>query len=163
MSADKIISQRDTKYANSSSFQGGLADVLIALKNNIFRNLNVATVGEVISIDASDGTVQVKLLPQASGEISKNITCNCLTFPVPAVKTKDETETIIWKSYASILDAHDLVLVLYTNRNSSQSIKQHSMNVTYSSLSKEKLELHSDKFGIVIGLISKHNKGGAAK
>jgi len=156
--ADKTISQRDTKYAKNTSFQGGLTDVLVALKNNIFRNLNVATIGEVVSINTSDNTIQVKLLPQASGEISRNITCNSLSFPI--VKTQDDTETIEWRSYTSILAIHDLVLVLYTNRNSSQNIKQHSMNTTYSNLSKERLELHSDKFGIVIGLISKYNQGG---
>lgn len=156
--ADKTISQRDTKYAKNASFQGGLTDVLIALKNNIFRNLNVATIGEVISTDESDNTVQVKLLPQASGEISKNITCNSLSFPV--IKTQNDTETIEWRSYASVLEMHDLVLVLYTNRNSSQNIKQHSMNATYSALSKDRLELHSDKFGVVIGLVSKYSQGG---
>lgn len=149
---DKTISQRDTKYAKNTSFQGGLTDVLIALKDNIFRNLNVATIGEVVSINTSDNTVQVKLLPQASGESSRNITCNSLSFPV--VKADNNIE---WKSYASVLNIHDLVLVLYTNRNSSQNIKQHSMNTTYSALSKDKLELHSDKFGVVIGLINKHN------
>ena len=156
--ADKTISQRDTKYAKNTSFQGGLTDVLIALKNNIFRNLNVATIGEVISTNESDNTVQVKLLPQASGEISKNITCNSLSFPI--VKTQDNAETIEWRSYASVLAMHDLVLVLYTNRNSSQNIKQHSMNATYSALSKDRLELHSDKFGVVIGLVSKYSQGG---
>ena len=118
--ADKTISQRDTKYAKNTSFQGGLTDVLIALKNNIFRNLNVATIGEVISTNESDNTVQVKLLPQASGEISKNITCNSLSFPI--VKMQNDAETIEWRSYASVLAMHDLVLVLYTNRNSSQTI-----------------------------------------
>lgn len=159
--ADKTISQRDTKYAKSTSFQGGLTDVLIALKNNIFRNLNVATIGEVVSTNTSDNTVQVKLLPQASGEISKNITCNSLSFPV--IKTQDEAETIEWRSYTSILEIHDLVLVVYTNRNSSQNIKQHSMKTTYSTLSKDRLELHSDKFGVVIGIINKYNQGGETK
>lgn len=155
---DKAISQRDTKYAKNTSFQGGLTDVLIALKNNIFRNLNVAAIGEVVSTNISDNTIQVKLLPQASGEISKNITCNSLSFPI--VKTQDDTETVEWRSYASVLTIHDLVLVLYTNRNSSQNIRQHSMNTTYSTLPKKRLELHSEKFGVVVGLISKHNQGG---
>lgn len=151
--SDKVISQRDTKYADKS-YQGGLAEVLIALKSNIFRNLNVATIGEVVSTNKSDKTVVVKLLPQASGEISRNITCNCLSFP-----TKND-KTIEWTSYADVAEMHDLVLVLYTNRNSSQNIKQHSMKTTYTTLSKEKLELHSDKFGIVVGIISKYNQGG---
>ena len=159
--ANKTISQRDTKYANNGSFQGGLTDVLVALKNNIFRNLNVATIGEVVSTNISDNTAVVKILPQSSGENSKNITCNCIAFPI--MSKEDETKNIEWTSYASALEIHDLVLVLYTNRNSSQIIKQHSMNTTYSSLSNERLELHSDKFGVVIGLINKYNQGGTTK
>ena len=151
---DKIISQRDTKYANTKSYQGGLADVLMALKANIFRNLNVATIGEVVSVNKTNNTMQVKILPQLSNEPSKNITCNSLSFPI--ITKQDETENIEWTSYVNVVATHDLVLVVYTNRNSSQNITQSSMKTAYSSINKESVELHSDKFGIVVGVINKY-------
>lgn len=164
----KIISQRDTKYANNGSFQGGLTDVIVALKNNIFRTLNVASIGEVTNVNSSSNTVEVKLLPQLSNEQSKTVTCNCILFPTSIqaeVEDKDGNKQTItqiqWTSYCKELATHDIVLVIYTNRSSSQNITQSNNDAKYSLLMSNNVELHSDKFGVVVGIITKRgtNKG----
>ena len=70
-----ISSNRDTKYEGVKSTQGGLYDVVMALRNNIMKGLNVATLAEVQTIDVQTQTVSVKPFPLIEGELSKNMTC----------------------------------------------------------------------------------------
>ena len=73
------VINRDSKYATTSSEQGGLLDVLLALKSNIMRGLNVATFAEVQEVDEANQIVTVRPFPLVEGESEKNIACfSCL-------------------------------------------------------------------------------------
>lgn len=144
----KIIN-RDDKYATASSEQGGLLDVLLALKSNIMRGLNVATFAEVQGVDEVNQIVTVRPFPLIEGEKEKNIACFCCLMP------QSSGETVTWSSMTKSIGKKDVVLVVFLNRNSSQSFKQAKMKQKLSAL-KENSELHSDKFGVIIGICYKY-------
>ena len=143
------VINRDSKYATTSSEQGGLLDVLLALKSNIMRGLNVATFAEVQEVDEANQIVTVRPFPLVEGESEKNISCfSCL---MPHL----DGENIAWSSMIKSFGKKDVVLVVFLNRNSSQSFKQAKLKQTLSTL-KENSELHSDKFGVIIGMCYKY-------
>lgn len=143
------VINRDSKYATTSSEQGGLLDVLLALKSNIMRGLNVATFAEVQEVDEANQIVTVRPFPLVDGESEKNIACfSCL---MPHL----DGENIAWSSMTKSFGKKDVVLVVFLNRNSSQSFKQAKLKQTLSTL-KENSELHSDKFGVIIGMCYKY-------
>ena len=143
------ITNRDSKYANTQSVQGGLLDVVLALKSNIMRTLKVATLAEVQSIDSKTQTVKVKPFPLIEGESEKIIECE--TIMTPAMQ--DNAFTYV--SLASQLNNKDVVLVVFLDRNSSQNLSQAKKKQKLSTL-KENSELHSDKFGIIVALVNKY-------
>lgn len=141
-------SVRDTKYATTSSVQGGLYDVLLALKTHINRNLNVATFAEVQKIDTSTQIVTVKPFPLIDGESEKNIDCFSCMIP-------NMSNGVSWVSLVDNLAIHDIVLVVFVNRNSSQAFTQLKNKQNITSLS-ENTDLHSDKYGVIVGLCYKY-------
>lgn len=143
------ITNRDSKYANTQSVQGGLLDVVLALKSNIMRALKVATLAEVQSIDSKTQIVKVKPFPLIEGESEKIIECETIMTPT----MQDKAFTYV--SLASQLSNKDVVLVVFLDRNSSQNLSQAKKKQTLSKL-KENSELHSDKFGIIVALVNKY-------
>lgn len=142
---------RDSKYINSKTVQGGLLDVVMALKANIMKSLNVATLAEVQQIDTKTKTLKVKPIPLIEGESEKNIEC----FTLVAIN-KNSDGSIEYKDLADYVSKRDIVLVVFLNRNSSQVLTQAKNKQKFTTL-KENDELHSDKFGIVIGIVNKYN------
>lgn len=140
---------RDSKYANTKSVQGGLLDVMLALKANIMKALKVATLAEVQSIDSKTQIVKVKPFPLIEGESEKIIECE--TIMTPAMQ--DNSFTFV--NLASKLSKKDVVLVVFLDRNSSQNLSQARKKQKLSTL-KENSELHSDKFGIIVALVNKY-------
>lgn len=143
------VTNRDSKYANTKSVQGGLLDVMLALKSNIMRALKVATFAEVQSIDSKTQIVKVKPFPLIEGETEKIIECE--TIMTPAMQ--DNSFTFV--NLASKLSKKDVVLVVFLDRNSSQNLSQAKKKQKLSTL-KENSELHSDKFGIIVALVNKY-------
>lgn len=143
------ITNRDSKYANTKSVQGGLLDVMLALKSNIMRALKVATLAEVQSIDSKTQIVKVKPFPLIEGESEKIIECE--TIMTPAMQ--DNSFTFV--NLANKLSKKDIVLVVFLDRNSSQNLSQAKKKQKLSTL-KENSELHSDKFGIIVALVNKY-------
>lgn len=139
---------RDNKYAGNESIQGGLYDVVMALRSNIMRNLNVATLAEVQFIDTKTQIVTVKPFPLLTNEDEKNIDCFSCMIPLGTSK---------WVSLVDNLSVHDVVLVVFTNRNSIQSLQQARKNQKITTLN-ENAELHSERFGIIVALCYKYNK-----
>ena len=143
------VTNRDSKYANTKSVQGGLLDVMLALKSNIMRALKVATLAEVQSIDNKTQIVKVKPFPLIEGETEKIIECE--TIMIPAMQ--DNSFTFV--NLANKLSKKDVVLVVFLDRNSSQNLSQAKKKQKLSTL-KENSELHSDKFGIIVALVNKY-------
>lgn len=143
------ITNRDSKYANTKSVQGGLLDVMLALKSNIMKALKVATLAEVQSVDTKTQIVKVKPFPLIEGESEKIIECG--TTMIPALQ--DNSFTFV--NFVNKLSKKDIVLVVFLDRNSSQNLSQAKKKQKLSTL-KENSELHSDKFGIVVALVNKY-------
>ena len=146
---------RDPKYASTKSTQGGLYDVILALRYNIMKNLNVATLAEVQSVDSQHQIATVKPFPLIDGELSKNIDCySCL---IPKVVIEDDKTSVEWISLIDSLAMHDIVLVVFVNRSSSQNLEQAKANQKLTAL-QENSELHSDRYGMIVGLLHKFSR-----
>lgn len=156
----KVVTGRDPKYANNSSTQGGIHDLLNSLKSNIFDNLNVATIGEVQQVNKTTGIVTCKLLPTRKEESTRNIYCH--TSLISSIKEDaDGNKTITWFSLTDYLDYKDLVLIVFTNRDSNQNIEQAMKDAQYTTINTEKIELHTDKSGVIISILNKYKGGGS--
>lgn len=149
------------KFMGTGTQQSGIVDVLLLLKNNIMNATNVATLGTVEDIDKSSGKVQVRPFPLLENESSKIITC--LTSFKRDIKaahgsisgfgeftiTNFEYE---YNDLLNLLTKGDIVLVIFTNRQSEQAFKQ-IKNGGKASYLTYKSDLHSDTNGIIVDII----------
>lgn len=145
----EITTNRDPKYEGTKSTQGGLYDVIMALKQNIMKSLNVATLAQVQSIDEQNQIIKVKPFPLIEGESEKFIECYSCMIPIY------DNKSITWISLLGQLNKKDVVLVVFLNRNSSQNLRQIKKSLNLTTL-KENSELHSDKFGVIVGIVYKY-------
>lgn len=143
----------DTKYENRNT-QGSIKELVDALKDNIFRYLNVATFAKVKSINLEEGTCKVEPFPLIKGEYSKSITC--FTTLIPTLKDNE----VKFEDINNYLSVNDVVLVLFVNRDSLTAFKQAKKEISISTL-LENTNLHSDSFGVVISICYKSNQGGS--
>lgn len=106
-------------------------EVLLALKRNILRDLKVASLGIVKSI--KDNIIKVNLFPTYTNESEITIDCYCL------------------KNLKVSKD--NVVLVLFLDRNFIQNLNQKNNNQQLTKIDSKNIELHSLKYGVVIGII----------
>lgn len=139
------------KFEGSSSTQGGLYDVLLTLKDNIFKTLNVCTFAIVQKVN-KDGTINVTPFPIQTNETTKNITC--LSSMIPYISKENDNTNIQWIDLNTILSKGDVVLVIFTNRNSIQNFNQSKKNQKLTKLYKE-TGLHFETYGVVINVCYK--------
>lgn len=118
----------DTRKNESLYDENDLLTVLLTVKSNILRDLKVASLGVVKEIE--DNNYIVKLFPLLQNENDKTILC---------FKLKDIT-----------IVKDDIVLILFTDRNFIQNLKQIKLNQTLTKLT-ENYDLHSHNYGIIIG------------
>lgn len=118
----------DTRKNESLYDENDLLTVLLTVKSNILRDLKVASLGVVKEIE--DNNYVVKLFPLLQNENEKTILC---------FKLKDIT-----------IVKNDVVLILFTDRNFIQNLKQIKLNQTLTKLT-ENYDLHSHNYGIIIG------------
>lgn len=118
----------DTRKNESLYDENDLLTVLLTVKSNILRDLKVASLGVVKEIE--DNNYIVKLFPLLQNENEKTILC---------FKLKDMT-----------IVKDDVVLILFTDRNFIQNLKQIKLNQTLTKLT-ENYDLHSHNYGIIIG------------
>ena len=141
---------RDNKYAGTQSSKVELYDVLIALKANIFRTLNVTTFAEVQSIE--NDIVKVSPFPLVENEATKII--NCFAGQVPIWNS--ETSTTSFVELTTLLTKGDIVMVGFTDRNTIQNFNQTRHGIERSTL-LENNDLHSDNYGFIIKVMYKNN------
>lgn len=106
-------------------------EVLLALKRNILRDLKVASLGIVKSI--KDNIIKVNLFPTYTNESEITIDCYCL-------KNLE-------------VNKDNVVLVLFLDRNFIQNLNQKNNNQQLTRVDSKNIELHSLKYGVVIGII----------
>ena len=106
-------------------------EVLLALKRNILRDLKVASLGIVKSI--KDNIIKVNLFPTYTNESEITIDCYCL-------KNLE-------------VNKDNVVLVLFLDRNFIQNLNQKNNNQQLTKVDSKNNELHSLKYGVVIGII----------
>lgn len=106
-------------------------EVLLALKRNILRDLKVASLGIVKSI--KDNIIKVNLFPTYTKESEITIDCYCL-------KNLE-------------VNKDNVVLVLFLDRNFIQNLNQKNNNQQFTKIDSKNIELHSLKYGVVIGII----------
>lgn len=114
------------KFTGPSSVTTDLLRVLLTLKENIFKDLKVATLAKVNSFDEENHSCVVTPFPLFEDEQQKTISC---------------------LNFLSV-NTDDVVLILFLDRNFIQNLKQYLSQQQLSYL-KDKT-LHSEKFGIVI-------------
>lgn len=106
-------------------------EVLLALKRNIFKSLKVSSLGQVKELNES--TINVGLFPIYSDETEITIEC---------YKLKDLE-----------INKNDVVLVLFLDRNFKQNLNQVKNNQNKTNLNSNNSELHSLKYGIIVGIL----------
>ncbi len=124
--------------------QSGQMDVFIALKNNIFRHLKVASIGKVLAIDTSTNLINVEPLPLLEDETSKSIYC------LPSMIYNGSE----WVSIIDLLSEGDIVLILYLDRKTDSAITNLMNGLDSKTISKT-LPLHSESYGVVISVMVK--------
>lgn len=106
-------------------------EVLLVLKRNILKNLKVASLAQVKEIGGS--TIKVSLFPIYSNETELTIEC--------------------YKLKNLEVEKNNIVLILFLDRNFIQNLKQIQSNQNKTNLDSNNIELHSLKYGIIIGVI----------
>ena len=134
-----MATQEGGKFEGLQGNSSDFLKVLLTLKANIMRDLHVATIGKVI--EQYDTTFSVK--------------------PYPL--TNDESEKVVKCYYLRDLELNvgDIVVVLYMDRDYIQAFKQTQLGQEPSKINKSS-ELHSEKYGIIIGILasgSQNNSG----
>lgn len=126
----------DIKFSGTKMISSDFLRVLLALKENIMKDLKVATLAIVKSIDEKTQTCIVEPFPLLEIEKNKNITC--------VVNNTDD------------LSIKDIVLVIFLDRNFLQNLGQIKNQQEKTNL-KKNTELHSEKYGIIISKIISKN------
>lgn len=106
-------------------------EVLLTLKRNIFKNLKVASLAQVKEV--GETTIKVSLFPVYSDESELTVDC--------------------YKLNNLELSKEDVVLVLFLDKNFIQNLKQIKNNQNKTNLDSNNIELHSLKYGIIIGIL----------
>lgn len=126
----------DIKFSGTKMISSDFLRVLLALKENIMKDLKVATLAIVKSINEKTQTCIVEPFPLLEIEKNKNITC--------VVNNIDN------------LSIKDIVLVIFLDRNFLQNLGQIKNQQEKTNL-KKNTELHSEKYGIIISKIISKN------
>ena len=154
------------KFGGVEGYKNGLMEVVLALRNNIMRNLKVASLAIVKSIKNDD--VIVETIPRLDNEDVKTLKCKTvmhkeitkIDYNYSWDNTTDSntgsTNAIQyeWHSLSTSLVAGDLVLVVFLDRDSEQAYKQTKINQKSSTL-QQNSDLHSENFGIVVDVVYK--------
>lgn len=128
----------DEKFAGQSMYSSDFLKVLFALKDNIMRDLHVASFAKVTQVN-NDGTCLVSLFPLIKDESDKNLQVT---------------------NYSSMdINIGDIVLILFLDRNYTQNFKQVKLNQNLTPLTDNK-NLHSQKYGVIISSFAGGSGGG---
>ena len=116
------------KFAGPQGNSSDFLKVLLALEAKTMRDTHVATIAKIVEL----GTT----------------THRCVVIPT----LKDESEKFIYAYYLEdiTLNVDDVVLILFTDRNFTQNLRQIDYNQKLSLLDSQS-ELHSQSYGIIIG------------
>ena len=116
----------DNRNKGVSVEENDLTALVLALKYNINRDLNVATLAKVV-------------------DVNKNV-CE----PFPLIENEEKKNIYCLKIKNLELNVGDIVIILFCDRNFIQSYNQIINNQLPTKL-KENTNLHSDKYGVIIG------------
>lgn len=119
------------KFAGRNTEDVDLLKILLALKANTMRDLHVATLGILRNIDENEYVVR----------------------PFPNVKGAEQKNIICVNGYNNTLSIDDIVVVLFTDRNSIQALKQARNRQHITELTNDE-DLHSERYGVIISKIS---------
>ena len=112
-------------------FNDDFLEVLLILKDNIFKDLNVATLAIVEEVK----------------EDSVNV------IPFPTIKSESSERQINCVKLKNLeLTKNDIVIVVFCDRNFIQNLKQLKQNQKITQLNKN-VNLHSDKYGVILGVL----------
>ena len=125
----------DRRYQNTPMRNDSELDVLLALKENIFKNLKVGSFGQVKSVNEEDNTASVVLFPSYKDSIE-------ITISVTICKSV-------------IVKEDDVVVILFLDTNFKQSLKQTIKQQKRSGLDTSIVEMHSINYGVVIASMSR--------
>lgn len=120
---------------NASVDESSELEVLLALRENIFKTLKVGSFAEVKSIDEDNKTAMVTLFPAYKNEIEITI----------SVTTTASVE----------IQEHDLVVVLFLDTNFRSSLRQALKQQKRAGLDTNDITMHSINYGVIIASMSR--------
>jgi len=125
----------DMRMQNSNTRESSELDVLLALKDNIFKNLKVGSFAQVKSVNEEDNTASVVLFP--------------------AYKNTSEITISVTICKSVIVKEDDVVVILFLDTNFKQSLKQTIKQQKRNGLDASIIEMHSINYGVVIASMSR--------
>lgn len=125
----------DNRYQNKLESNDSELDVLLALKENIFKDLKVGSFAQVKTINEEEETASVTLFPAYKEEIEINIS------------------VAITRSVS--IQENDVVVVLFLDTNFKQTLRQTLRQQKRAKLQTDVVELHSINYGVVIASMSR--------
>lgn len=119
------------QYTGNKHSKGNLLDVLLSLKQNINKDMQVAEICKILSI--TDDDIKVTSI--------------------------NKSEQLICTKLQNLdLQVDDIVLVVFTNTDFRINLSRIKANQQTQPLSKN--VLHSSNFGVVVGLVYRKEEGG---
>lgn len=130
----------DERYAGvKTENTDDLLSVLLQVKKNIMKSINVASIAKVKKVDESHKIATVQLYPLLEDENEKNVECYwCSNLDVDG---------------KTIFHENDIVLVLFCDRNFKAALQKLLAKRNASTLN-ENVDLHSDRYGIIVGKLN---------
>lgn len=118
------------EYKGNKNSTSAFLEVLMALKENINKDLNVAEIGRVVNIN--EDKIKVQLL------------------------NNSDQRLICYKLKGLVLDVNDYVLIVFTNSDFRSNLNKIKNNKLPQNIENE--QWHSTNYGIIIGVIYKEEE-----
>ena len=119
------------KETGNSTYSSDFLRVLLALKDNVMRDTNVAEICQVTQVNDTNDYVCVPL-------------------------SDDKTKLYCCKLQDLNVQQDDVVLVIFTNTDNRLNLKRLKNNLRVQNITNK--TLHSSEYGIIIGLVFRKTK-----
>lgn len=141
------------KLSDVGSYESNLSDVMTNLRRNIGKNLNVASLGRITDVDATNREYVISLFPIFESDVSTN----GQEFTVKALSQFWEiSESDSKKTVSAKLATGDIVLILFVDLDYKEALNyelNHDVTTSSTYTVADDILTHTKDYGIIIGKV----------
>lgn len=141
------------KLSDVGSYESNLSDVMTNLRRNIGKNLNVASLGRITDVDATNREYVISLFPIFESDVSTN----GQEFTVKALSQFWEiSESDSKKTVSAKLATDDIVLILFVDLDYKEALNyelNHDVTTSSTYTVADDILTHTKDYGIIIGKV----------